>query len=176
MPRRHPLPTLWLLTDERQGDALWTALSRLPRGSGVIARHYGLTGPARAVFLDRIHRLARRKGLRLAHTPRDACGTEMLYAPPVSPVKRKARMLICPVHNGRELAAAHRVHADMVLLSPLFTTRSHPGKRALGPSRFAALARASRLPVIALGGIGRRQAGMTRRLGAVGWAGIDAFG
>ncbi|RYD48780.1 MAG: thiamine phosphate synthase, partial [Sphingomonadales bacterium] len=40
---RHPLiPKLWLMTDERMGDDLWDALKRLPRGSGVIFRHYGV--------------------------------------------------------------------------------------------------------------------------------------
>jgi thiamine-phosphate pyrophosphorylase len=43
MQRRQPLPRLWLMTDERQGDDLWRALERLPRGSGVVFRHYGLT-------------------------------------------------------------------------------------------------------------------------------------
>lgn len=176
MPRRHPLPTLWLLTDERQGEALWTALARLPRGSGVVTRHYGLTDAPRASFLDRLERLARRRGLQLAHIRHDVQRAKTLYAPPLSPVKRKGRALICPVHNSRELAAAHRAHADMILLSPLFPTRSHPGARGLGPSRFAALARISRMPVIALGGMGKRQAIRARRLGAVGWAGIDAFG
>ena len=30
MRRRQPLPRLWMMTDERQGDALWEALDRLP--------------------------------------------------------------------------------------------------------------------------------------------------
>lgn len=175
MPRRHPLPTLWLLTDERQGDRLWRALARLPRGSGVIVRHYSLTGAARADFLDRLDRIARRRGLVLAHTLRDPGRSAIVYAPALSPVRRRGR-LVCPVHDARELAAAQRAGADLVLLSPLFATRSHPGARPLGPARFAALARRSRIPVIALGGIGKAQAGKVGQLGAIGWAGIDAFG
>ena len=34
MPRRHPIPTIWLMTDERMGVALWDVLERLPRGAG----------------------------------------------------------------------------------------------------------------------------------------------
>ena len=45
----HPkrLPRLWMMTDERQGDALWSALERLPRGAGVVFRHYSLPAAAR---------------------------------------------------------------------------------------------------------------------------------
>src|SRR5439155_26981070 len=42
MHARHPLPRLWLMTDERQGDGLWAALERMPRGAGVVFRHYSL--------------------------------------------------------------------------------------------------------------------------------------
>ncbi len=174
MPRRHPLPAIWLLTDERQGDALWAALARLPRGSGVIVRHYGLAGAERAAFLDRIKRIARRRGLRLARTGRDGWPADALYAPPCSPVGRHLP-LICPAHNARELAAAQRARASLVLLSPLFATRSHPGARPLGPARFAALARISRAPVIALGGLNPRLYRLAQRLGADGWAAIDGF-
>jgi thiamine-phosphate pyrophosphorylase len=61
------------------------------------------------------------------------------------------------------------------MLSPLFATRSHPGARALGLLRFAALSRATRLPVIALGGVDARRFERLRRIGTYGWAAIDAW-
>ena len=39
MRHRHPLPEAWLFTDARMGDALWRAIARLPRGSGIVFRH-----------------------------------------------------------------------------------------------------------------------------------------
>jgi thiamine-phosphate pyrophosphorylase len=42
--------------------------------------------------------------------------------------------------------------------------------------RFAALARATRLPVIALGGVDETRGAMAMALGAWGWAAIDAWG
>src|SRR3546814_3022387 len=42
MHRRQPLPHLWMMTDERQGETLWRALYRLPRGAGVVFRHHSL--------------------------------------------------------------------------------------------------------------------------------------
>jgi thiamine-phosphate pyrophosphorylase len=65
--------------------------------------------------------------------------------------------------------------ADLLFLSPLFPTRSHPGARILGRVRFAALARKAGMPVIALGGIGRHEVRGLATLGAAGWAAIDAL-
>ncbi|MEI9852949.1 MAG: thiamine phosphate synthase [Sphingomonas sp.] len=66
MRRRHPpIPRAWLMTDERMGAALWTALARLPRGGGVVFRHYSLPpGERRALFAE-IAKVARRRRLVL---------------------------------------------------------------------------------------------------------------
>lgn len=80
-----------------------------------------------------------------------------------------------PAHDAREMAAAGRGGADMVLLSPLFPTRSHPGGASLGRVRFAKLARGADMPVIALGGVKREHGRMLRGVGAAGWAAIDGL-
>jgi thiamine-phosphate pyrophosphorylase len=56
----------------------------------------------------------------------------------------------------------------------VFATRSHPGKPALGRRGFRHLARRTKLPVVALGGMDRV---MARSLApdAYGWAAIDAW-
>src|SRR5688572_13203779 len=65
MSRRQPLPRLWLMTDERPGGALWAALGRLPRGSGIVVRHYRLSKDARRALFQRVRSIARRRGLLL---------------------------------------------------------------------------------------------------------------
>jgi thiamine-phosphate pyrophosphorylase len=65
--------------------------------------------------------------------------------------------------------------ADLLFVSPVYPTRSHPGGKTLGPRRFAQLAEQARRPVIALGGVTRANAPKLMRLGAYGWAGIDAW-
>jgi len=65
MSRRHPVPTLWLMTDERLGEALWDAVARLPRGSGVVFRHYATPLAERRALFARLATLARRRGLVL---------------------------------------------------------------------------------------------------------------
>ena len=154
MLRRQPLPRLWLMTDERQGEGLWTALERLPRGSGVVFRHNGLSSAERRKLFDRVRRVARRRRLLLL-------------------MGSRGNGLTASAHNLRELKSAERSGAALVFLSPAFPTRSHPGARALGPVRFGLIAAQARIPVIALGGVDARKA---RRLPHIyGWAGIDAW-
>lgn len=178
MPVRHPLPRTWLLTDERQGDALWPALRALRAGSGVIVRHYSLSAPDRRRLFARISVIARRRKLVLLLSGADSDArrwrADGIYA--ASGARPTAGLLwAATAHNRRELQQAARRGADLVLLSPLFPTRSHSGAQALGPAAFARLAKASRLPVIALGGVKTEHLPLLRRIGAYGWAGIDAF-
>jgi thiamine-phosphate pyrophosphorylase len=163
------------MTDERMGDdELWHALACLPRGSGVIFRHYRADG-RRALF-ERARMAARRRGLvlLLAGTPREAAGWRADGAHGRSPHRRASRPLIrtAPAHDARELV---RAAGHAVFLSPVFATRSHPGARHLGPLRFAMLARMVSTPLIALGGMDKRRFRRLAPLGAYGWAAIDSL-
>jgi thiamine-phosphate pyrophosphorylase len=165
MPRRQPLPRLWLMTDERQGEDLWEALERLPKGSGVVFRHYGLAAGERRKLFERVRRVAKRRRLLLF-----AAGG--LRGDGVHG-GRGGGLRSAPAHNLRELKTVERSGATLVFLSPAFPTRSHPGARPLGPVRFGLIAAQARVPVIALGGMDQRKA---RRLPHIyGWAGIDAW-
>jgi thiamine-phosphate pyrophosphorylase len=172
----YPLPRLWLLTDERQGKALWQALSELPRGSGVILRHYSLDRAKRLSFLLTASRIARRRGLVVL-----TGGEQLLHPWQVSGRygssrhRVKGKLLAWPAHNLKEIRAGERSHADFILLSPLFPTRSHPSVKALGCLGFAKLVRATALPVIALGGVRREDQRRLLNLGAYGWAAIDGL-
>jgi thiamine-phosphate pyrophosphorylase len=179
MPYRHPLPHLWLMTDERIGDALWEALARLPRGAGVIFRHYATPPAERRRIYDRVRRIARarRLVLVLAGSPRAAIGWRADGAHGRSPHRIAPRALIrtAPAHGARERFAAERMGADLVLLSPVFGTRSHPGSPALGPIRFGLIARGAKPRMVALGGMDAPRFRRLRPFGAYGWAAIDAW-
>lgn len=179
MPRHpaRPLPTLWLMTDERQGESLWPALRRLPRGSGVVVRHYNLNAAERRALFDRIRRIGKARGLTvlLAGSPREAAawradGVHGDARHAVRPLLRTAS-----VHSPREMVAAHRAGIDLIFLSPVFATRSHPGAPALGRVRFGLMMRHARLPVAALGGMTPKRARSMAVLGISGWAAIDAW-
>lgn len=166
MRRRQP-PRLWLMTDEREGDRLRSALERLPRGAGVVFRHYSLPKPERRALFHEVRAICRRRGLVLVVAGAPLAGGQGVHG------RRGRGLRTASAHNLRELKAAERGGADLVFLSPVFATRSHPGARPLGAARFSLLAHQARRPVIALGGMDSQKA---RALGgAYGWAGIDAW-
>lgn len=172
MRPRQTLPALWLLSDARNDAVLEEALRRLPRGSGLIFRHYHLPERERRARFARLARLCRRRGhwLVLAGTGQEARrrGARASYGPPSSgPGPR-----LTTAHSLREIGRANRTGAALVLLSPVFPTRSHPGAPHLGPLRFLLVARRALCPVVALGGMDRRAA---RRLPGSGWAAIDGL-
>lgn len=173
-PFRDALPDVWLVSDARNDAALERTLARLPRGSGLIFRHYHLPPEARRARFDRLARLARRRGHRvvLAGGAEQArrWGADGHYGARYGAPSHGAGLWLATAHALRALRGAHR--ADAVLLSPVFATRSHPGARTLGPLRFRLLAVRSPVPVIALGGMTRRGA---RRLGHAKWAAIDGL-
>jgi thiamine-phosphate pyrophosphorylase len=175
--RRHPpLPAIWLVTDARNDARLDRLVARLPRGSGVIFRHYHLTDADRRARFRQVARLAGARGILivLAGSARQArrWGADGAYGSN----KILAYGPKCPrlmtVHNLREIGHARRARADAILLSPVFPTRSHPGRPALGPVRFRLLASRASEPVIPLGGMTKTGA---RRLRWQDWAAIDGL-
>ena len=177
MQRRQPLPRLWLVTDERQGKELWPAIERLPRGSGVVFRHYGLAPAKRRALFERLRRTARRRRLLLllAGSPGLAVAWHADGSHGTGVDRRRRRLRTAAAHNVREIRAAERAGADLLFVSPAFPTRSHPGAAALGPLGFRLLASKARLPVIALGGMNAVNARRLGPFGIYGWAAIDAW-
>ena len=167
MQPRHPsIPRIWLMTDPRMGEALWAALERLPRGAGVVVRHYGV--PDRAQLIERVAKVARRRGLILVI----ANGSGRANVHNARRTWRGA-LQTASAHNRREAIAAIRRGADAIFLSPVFPTRSHPSAKTMGRVRFGLISRGLGVPVIALGGMDARRAKSLP--GACRWAAIDAW-
>lgn len=155
MPRRHPnLPTAWLITDERIGPHLPEIAAAMPRGSGIIVRHQKLPPPERAILLRKLKRVTAGRGITILD---ETDG-------------RVAR-----VHSARQIARARLAGAELLFVSPLFGTRSHPEWKPLPRMRAAALARLAGPGAMALGGMDGRRFRLVERLGFTGWAGIDGW-
>ena len=177
MPRSHPLPKIWLMTDARFGDEQLRAIQQLPARSGVVFRHYHLATLQRHALFAQVLRICRRRGhiLLLAGDARTAL---RWHADGFHHHSRGHTGLLhsAPVHNAREIADVKRSNTDLLFLSPLFDTNSHPGARPLGPLMFQRLAkRVGPRRVIALGGMTRQSAHMLGPRTIHGWAAIDAF-
>jgi thiamine-phosphate pyrophosphorylase len=153
MKSRQRKPRQWLIVDGSLGDELLSVVRRLPAESGILVlEQAGVTDGAR--FAVRLRALAKsRRLLLLAEGPRTA-----------------AR-----VHDMRELRKALSRGAGLILLSPLYATRTHPDWKPLPRMRAAALARLAGRKLVALGGMDERRFRRVERLGFVGWAGISAF-
>jgi thiamine-phosphate pyrophosphorylase len=79
------------------------------------------------------------------------------------------------VHNMKELRSALLARMPLVLLSPIYPTRSHPEWKPLPRMRAASLARLGGRRLIALGGMNEKRFAKLAPLGFVGWAGVSAF-
>ena len=177
MRQIHPLLAVrWLMTDARNDTALEDAIARLPRGSGLIYRHYHLPPGERRARFAVLARLMRARGgqVVLAGTMAQArrWGADGAYGVPgqVGPGARGLRLVT--VHSLREIARARRLRTAALVLSPAFATRSHPGVPGLGAIGWRVLVRHAGASAVALGGMNAARA---RRLGAVPWAAIDGL-
>lgn len=183
MRPRQPLPRLWLVSDERMTGGIEAVMVRLPRGAGVIFRHYRTPAAERAWLFSRAQAIARarRQVLLLAGSAHAAVGARAAGVHGRARHRTPTHLIrSAPAHDGAELLAAIRAGADVVLVSPLFATRSHPGARPLGPVRFGLMVRRARSGgkaplLVALGGMDGRRFRRLRALGAEGWAAIDAL-
>lgn len=73
-------------------------------------------------------------------------------------------------HDEAELARAVALGLDYVVLGPVLQTPSHPDAQPLGWQRFEQIARASAIPVYALGGMSMRDLAVAGAAGAHGLA------
>jgi len=171
MPRRHPpVPRTWLMTDERMGDSLWDALERLPKGSGVVFRHYALERAERVAIFRKLSIIAHRRHLIVLRAgPYRLRGEDGVHG------ARGAGLTSWAVHDRAEAVAARRAGADLVFVSPIFPTASHPGAPTLGRVRAGLVTRGLAMPVIALGGMDAKRARQLKALRFHGWAAIDAW-
>jgi len=177
------LPPLILITDAaRLPDPLGTA-ALLPVGSAVILRDYDL--PARYTLAVELANLCRRRRLKLLIAGDAALAIRVgaaglhLQEGRVAEARRwrhrRHWLITAAAHSREALVCAAMAGANAALLSPVFTTRSHPERRPLGPERFNLLAANTPLPVYALGGINVDSMIRLRGGRAAGIAAIGAF-
>jgi thiamine-phosphate pyrophosphorylase len=154
MHRRQTIPRQWLIADAGPGHDVLAAVRNLPRGSGVLVLFHEMPARDRHGLLRRLRRLAAGRSLTIVdEQPRSA-----------------AR-----VHNLPELRRALLRETPLILLSPIYLTRSHSEWRPLRRMQAATLARLAGRRLIALGGMNESRFAQIRALGFQAWAGISAF-
>lgn len=173
-------PAAWLLTDERMGEQLWSALDCAGDvRAGVILRHHMTAPERRRIIGGKLADLAHKRGLVFG-VARDAVLARALGAQLVhNPTDTSLGLpFSASVHDEAQAEAAAVAGAALVFVSPVYATQSHPGARPLGEKEAARLAKMAGVPAYALGGVDERDWRALRRLralGFAGWAGIDAW-
>lgn len=142
------------------------ALARIAAEALAICRSAG----ARLLLSDHAD-IARRLGLDGVHL--SSAGLRALEA--AHGGLPSAMWLGASCHDADEIASAERLGCDYVSLAPVLPTTSHPGALPLGWERFEELARATAMPVFALGGMSPSALAVARKRGGFGVAGIGAF-
>jgi thiamine-phosphate pyrophosphorylase len=154
---KRPLPVLWLFSDPQRLPDPRAAIARLPKGlCGVVLRAApgadpGLAREVAVLCRGRRLALAMAGDARLAH--RLGAGLHLRAGRRPGVAGGRPRFATSSAHSLAELRRARRAGARVIFLSPCFPTESHPGRAALGPIRWRAVARMGGGVVLALGGI-----------------------
>lgn len=173
-----PIPWLFFFTDPRRTPDPCRIAARLPRGAAVVFRHFGMAD--RRALAQRLAILCRRRGLLLLIAADPALALAVGAGGVHWPERWRGRRVAkrregwietASAHGRAGLARAGRMGMDACVLAPVFPSRSASAIHPLGPLKAGRLARAARVPVIALGGV---QTGTAKRLPGRGFAGIAA--
>lgn len=158
--------------DDRLPDPVAAAL-RLPPGSVVIIR--ARNAGRRRALAQSIKAATQGLILLASDDPVLAGELDGLHLPQVRAGQaahwralRPNWIISVAAHDARGL---HAVYADLALLSPVFTTKSHPDAKSLTPARARLMARGALLPVLAMGGVNENNAAQL-----TGFSGIAAIG
>lgn len=170
--QRQDWPRAWLLTDERIGDQLGEALRRAAAaGAGVIVRHHASPTTMRRALAEQVKDLGLILGVSRDVGLSTEVGADLVHNPAVA----THLPFSLSVHNRDQAEAARAGSADLVFVSPVYATQSHPGAPALGVDEALKLADAGGSRAIALGGMDVRRGEALMALGFYGWAGIDCW-
>jgi len=99
------------------------------------------------------------------HLPEDA---------PMPPRPRRGFLVGRSVHSAEAACRPDVVGADYLVAGPVYETRSHPGAQPAGLALVEEIARAVRVPVLAIGGVTAGRVEEVVRAGASGVAVISA--
>jgi thiamine-phosphate pyrophosphorylase len=169
-------PSLYFFTDPKRTPKPLKIANQLPRGAAVVYRHFG--APDRMRVATGLADICRRRGLLLliAADPdlaRRVRAHGVHWPEARLPARRApgAGFVTVAAHSAAAVARAAAFGADACVLGPVFPTRSNARRRPLGLFRASQIARAARVPVIAVGGV---NADTARRLVGRGFAGLAA--
>lgn len=177
-------PLITVMTDSLRLAKPQDIVQHLPVGSVIVFRHYD--APDRLQLGQTLRRLTRRRGQILLvagadwqlaerlgadglHLP-EGLARHGVLAPLLSWCRNRGRILSVAAHTPLALSRAAALGADWAILSPIFSTASHPNARPLGPLKMRLLVQRADLPLVALGGVNEHTVRQLRHSGLAGVA------
>ncbi|RDH81319.1 MAG: hypothetical protein DIZ80_14575 [endosymbiont of Galathealinum brachiosum] len=100
--------------------------------------------------------------------------SQMLHSIQQRPIDKES-LLSVSCHTEQEIEKAKQLEADIILLSPVRETKSHPGVEGIGWEKFAQISSNVEVPVYALGGMAESDICDAKSSGAQGVAAISSF-
>jgi thiamine-phosphate pyrophosphorylase len=79
------------------------------------------------------------------------------------------------VHSLESALSAESQGADFVIFGPVWNSASHPGSAPVGIDALSKVARALKIPVLAIGGLTQERIAEVHAAGAAGYAAIRLF-
>ena len=172
------VPSLWYFTDEDKTKDIINILHRLPTYSGIVLRNY--CSKDRRTIIKNVLRMAKRKNFTvlMASHPRAHGNINGLHLPKWEYKCRrntKGQIISVSAHSLKDKRKIINTKADIIFLSSVFHTNSHPKRKHLGIIRFGLLARNLARPVIALGGINNKNIKKLKHFPISGVAAIESL-
>ena len=172
------LPPLLFLTDPERTPNPNRVASSLPRGSGVIYRHFGAADREQIAAELRATCSARGLVLLIAADPDLAVkvAADGVHWPEARLTESRTcthafQVQTASAHGRSAILAAAQAGMDAAIVSTVFPSRSPSARRAIGPARFRSMAQAAEIPVYGLGGLNAQNADQISD-----FAGIAAIG
>ena len=175
-------------TDRKRCADLSLAIKKLPKNSAVIFREYDLDEAAReklaqeiiAICRGRNHKILIGKNVALARKLRaDGIHFSDNDILPLAVFNRqnwpREFIFSFACHNFLSVLKSQQLKVDLLFVSPIFATKSHPNIAPLGLMQLSKIIRASKVPVFALGGVNEKNIHTLERLGAQGFGAIEMF-
>jgi thiamine-phosphate pyrophosphorylase len=163
--RSRRTPSVWVFSDAQRLPHPYAVLAQLRSDCGVIVRHpdasqrAGLVKKALAtrrsmrvrVLVSQDWRLAASLRANGVHIPE----SDVMRMPVGLRLWRRSgrRLITTSAHSERSMRRAQQAHPDLIFVSPIFPTPSHPERKALGVMWLARVCRQSGYAVGALGGV-----------------------
>ncbi len=181
-------------SDQKKVKNIEESIKKLPKNSAIIIREYHLNDKERLRFAKKIVKLTKKRGIKTLIGKNIALAKEIgadgvhfsdFDKLPINlRTNRKFKknfIFSYSCHSERSLQKAYKINPDMVFISPIFKTTSHPGTKALGLKNLAKIAFKNKnhsylpLKIYALGGINLVKLKSIRKLPISGFGAIDLF-